>query len=321
MGLSPRNHARRILLALACLALCGGPVQAIHLEQLSPAPSKSAGPVWSSEPAYSPTGNRIAFTRAYYADNRQSLRTEITLLTLDDASIQVVSMPAMAQGQYPGSPTWSPDGKRIAVSVQQGIAVFDLTTQEYRVIATDHKGDLTPSWAPDGDRIAFQSQQRGIMDIWLSATDGSTPTMLFGHNAVEGFPKWSPDGKYLAISSSRDGSYDIWIIPVGLGYPRRLTQHAMKDIQPAWSPDGHFVVFVSDRAGSSDLWVIPAKGGEATRLTWGSGEEVQPDWSPDGRSIVFTSNESGSLEVWQLSDLPPRDLLDRHFSATARRAR
>jgi len=318
MRLSPLHHAHLVMLAIACVVLCGSQAQAIRLKQLTSAPTESAGPVWASEPAYSPIGDRIAFTRAYYADNRNSLRTEITLLNLDDASMHSVPMPALAPGQYPGNPTWSPDGKRIAVSVQHGIAVVDLKTQELRVIATDHHGDLTPAWAPDSERIAFQSQQRGIMDIWLSAASGSAPTLLFGHNAVEGFPKWSPDGKHLAISSSRDGNYDIWIIPVGSGYPRRVTQHAMKDIQPAWSPDGRFLVFVSNRAGSSDLWVIPSKGGEATRLTWGSGEEVQPDWSPDGSSIVFTSNESGSLALWQLTDLPPRDLLERHFSATAR---
>lgn len=321
MGLSPLNHARRIVLALACVALCGSPAQAVRVEQLTSAPTGSAGPVWSSEPAYSPVGDRIAFTRAYYADDHQNLRTEITLLTLADSSIDVVPMPSLAPGQYPGSPTWSPDGKRIAVSVQHGIAVIDLTTQELRVIAADHHGDLTPAWSPDGERIAFQSAQRGIMDIWLSANNGSAPTMLFGHNAVEGFPKWSPDGKHLAISSSRDGNYDIWIIPVGSGYPRRVTQHASKDIQPAWSPEGRFLVFVSNRAGTSDLWVIPAKGGEATRLTWGTGEEVQPDWSPDGQSIVFTSNESGGLALWQLTDLPPPDLLERHFNAAVRHIR
>lgn len=313
-----RRHS--ILLAIALVSLLSCRAVAIRLEQLTASPAAPAGPVWCSEPSWSPDSHRIAFTRAYYAEDHQGFRAEITVLSLADRSLTAISLPSHVPSEaMVNQVTWAPDATRLAFSVQPGAAIYDLATQELVLFAQDHEDDLAPAWSPDGKTIAFQSRKRGIMDIWLFDPDTSSFDNILGRNASEGFPAWAPDGSALAICSDIGGSYDIWIVPMGKGYPRQLTTHPMGDSQPSWSPDGRFIVFVSDRGGSSDLWAIPAAGGDATRLTWDAGEEVHPDWSPDGRSIVFTSNRSGGLELWQLTDLPPADLLERRFEAHVRR--
>jgi Tol biopolymer transport system component len=305
---------------LAGLALLASDAAGVRVEQLTQAPPSERGPVWSSEPACSPDGRSVAFTRAWYADDHQGFRSEIAILSLDDRKIDVMPRPAdLPADALPGQPAWAPGGQRLAFAIQHGIVISDRHGKEARVVATDHGEDLAPDWSPDGHRIAFQSNKRGIMDIWTVDPRTADATTLVEHNSVDGFPSWSPDGRYIALSSNRDGNFDIWLVPLGAGYPRRLTHDPHKDVQPDWSPDGRFLVFVSDREGTSDLWIIPARGGEATRLTSDPGEEIHPDWCPDGNSILFTSNRSGGLEVWRLTELPPPELLERDFEGMARR--
>jgi len=296
--------------------------QGIRLEQLTRGDEHEQGPVWSSEPSHSPDGLSIVFTRASYAEDRQGFRSEIAVLSLADRSVTILPRPPqLGADALPGQPAWGPDGHRIAISLQHGLAILDLSTHQARLLATEHGTDLTPDWSPDGRLLAFQSQHDGIMDIWTVDTQSGKAEKYFSQPFVDGFPSWSPDGRFLAITSSISGNYDIWVVPRSGGYPRRLTTSPFKDMQPDWSPDGRFIVFVSERGGSSDLWVIPVQGGEPTRVTWDPGEEVHPNWSPDGRSIVFTSNASGGVELWRVTDLPPAAFLERDFESAARRLR
>ena len=61
------------------------------------------------------------------------------------------------------SPTWSPDGRRVAFSALTGgtsdLYMYDLEAKSLKPLTSDLFGDLHPAWSPDGRWIAFVSER------------------------------------------------------------------------------------------------------------------------------------------------------------------
>jgi len=70
-----------------------------------------------------------------------------------------------------------------------------------------------PSWSPDGRTLAFSIQPWGAetaaaSDVWLVETDDpDSERLLFQNDLEESNPAWSPDGQYLAFERAGD----VWL--------------------------------------------------------------------------------------------------------------
>jgi TolB protein len=86
----------------------------------------------------------------------------------------------------PQWPTWSPDGRRIAVQAgrydrrhpetnEADVWIVDVASGEATKVGarTGTWMDEAPSWCPDGRRIVFQSSRTGRFEIWCMNVDGS----------------------------------------------------------------------------------------------------------------------------------------------------
>src|SRR5215217_2937930 len=76
-------------------------------------------------------------------------------------------------------------------------------------LSNNDADDLSPTWSPDGERIAFSSNRDdGSFDIYVMNADGSGQTRLTDDPAKDLSPSWSPDGERIAFSSFRDSNDD-----------------------------------------------------------------------------------------------------------------
>ena len=76
--------------------------------------------------------------------------------------------------------------------------------------------DGSPSWSPDGSRIAFQhseylssrdgNSQIYVSQIYVMNADGTGQTNLTNTDTHDIAPSWSPDGSRIAFHSLADGS-------------------------------------------------------------------------------------------------------------------
>jgi Tol biopolymer transport system component len=169
-------------------------------------------------PSFGPDGRRVAFmddgavwTIALDGSERRRVR-------------RAPSCPARRNNcTRIGEPRWSPDGRRIAVVVDQvaygpgppptplpGIWTLDARTGKMlrRVVRSD--GIRTPGdvdWSPDGRRLLFrtsyeQDEIRGGAsggNIWVVGADGRNRRPLVHRKRfAETVPRWSPDGRWIA---------------------------------------------------------------------------------------------------------------------------
>jgi Tol biopolymer transport system component len=147
---------------------------------------------------------------------------------------------------------------------------------EPKAAIASSREDHSPSFSPDGTRIAFVSNRTSQSEIWTARRDGSGEMQLTHFNSFAGTPRWSPDGRWIVFDCLAGGNPDIWVISAEGGTPRRITAGPGQNTKPAWSPDGAWVYFASGRSGTDQIWKVTADGQSPTQLTWGGGREPLP---------------------------------------------
>jgi|SRR5919109_3707450 TolB protein len=186
-------------------------------------------------------------------------------------------------------PSWSPDGRRVAVSkLGSGIYLVDGRTGRSRRL-TRGEADEGPAWSPKGGAIVFQRQVSPTnWDLYTVSPAGGRPRPLTRDSLQQINASWSPDGRKLAFAEQeRNGNWVVVSMNRNGSDRRKLTSERRSSQEPAWSPDGRKIAFVIQEGVYSTIGVMRADGGKSVRVTNRSVVASAPSWSPDGKRIAF----------------------------------
>ncbi len=156
---------------------------------------------------------------------------------------------------------------------------------------------MSPSWSPDGKRLAYVSFESGRSKIYIQGVADQERQLVADFKGINGAPAWSPDGRRLAMTLSKDGNAEIYVLDLDTRRLQRLTKNRVIDTEAAWSPDGRAIVFTSDRAGRPQVYRMKANGSNVERLTFEGKSNARPSYSPDGEMITMVTEIKGRYRI------------------------
>jgi len=205
--------------------------------------------------------------------------------------------------------SWSPDGKRIAVSDTDQpsghfrILQIDVETRQQRIIQAGFSEVLdcvSPAFSPDGRVLAFIGEKSGgVRDIYIVSSDSRVPRQLTSDETV-GDIAWTKDGEEILFSSGKYISDSrIWRMSVSGRKRELLPEIGRGAIQPAVSRDGLRLAYTR-YVYESNVWRYDTRGlTQPVRFIESTWIDENPSYSLDGRYIAFISDRSGSAELWR----------------------
>ena len=156
---------------------------------------------------------------------------------------------------------------------------------------------ISPTWSPDGRRIAYVSFENKKPVVYVHSLLDGKRHVVANFKGSNSAPAWSPDGTKIAVALSRDGGSQLFVVNADGSGVRRLASGPGIDTEPRYSPDGQSLYFTSDRGGSPQIYRMGANGGEAQRVTFDGAYNVSPRPSPDGRRLAFVTRTGGRFRV------------------------
>jgi len=117
-----------------------------------------------------------------------------------------------------------------------------------RSVPLPQEQELSPTYSPDGKKIAFSGYVGSQDDIFIYDIASGQVTNITQDKFFDGAPVFSPDGKWLVYSSVVGGYAKLFKLNLEKpGERYQLTTGQWNDIDAWFSPDGKRVFFSSDK--------------------------------------------------------------------------
>ena len=291
-------------------------VEGTHLHTIPP--NAPIGEEWepgSVSAALSPDGSRIAYVKVFNDGFLGRFQAEIMSARVDGTDVRRLTR-SRRNDFDETSPSWSPDGRRIAFGTSasgggDSLAIMNADGSNVLILTQRLPYfflDDAPVWSPDGDWIGFlarlpdeENYSIQHLAIYMVRSDG-TEVLDLGEAASP--PAWSPDGSRIAFFQKQDEEFALYVANVDGTEKRMLSAlgqyHEWYIASLSWSPDGSEILFTAyNRDNNSGIGhTVSVENGSILADFAG----IVAAWSPDGSRIAV---QTRICEGGYLSDCVP----------------
>jgi hypothetical protein len=271
------------------------------------------------DPALSPDGSKIAFTR--WENDQHGANGSVWTVNLDGTGERAV----LGEIPQPKSPAWSPSGDRLVIGLVAGgrLGYKDTCSSQYPtepIVTKESPGEdksvrLVVEIDPDGELdykfcytlLPHPYWGLGVVDVSTAGYEG-VPSDLFSYA-----PTWDPLNDWHVVY---EGELGLVSLDVNRGVTWPLTDDP-SDRAPVFSPDGQKIAVTYWQNDHYEIHVLNADGTGRVRLTQTplsalaeqrlagisprSYNNAAPAWSPDGSQIAFVSDRGGQWQFWVMN--------------------
>jgi len=277
---------------------------------------------FGSRPAWSPDGSTIAFqsdglndvgATAYGAMSPSRL----WLIASQGGTPKQITQMDQPKGGH-GSPSWSPDGKRI-VFATYGVGIIQIcsvksTGEDLKVLYRGYAFD--PIYAPDGESIFFAGEINAItfsilklrVNPYTGDAIGRPIEVKSSGTSLPKHLRFSADGKKLFYTLLWMTN-NLWSVPISpttseaKSQPIPFTQDTTyRKTLPVFSPDGSKLYYLADRSGENVSICITDQDGKNTKeLVPEEGIGPLAGWFPDGSNIAVLTGDHKRISLSSVS--------------------
>ena len=279
-----------------------------------------------SEPAFSPYGDRIAYTVSRNDKKSDKSTSDIWSVPWSGGKpAQLTRTPKSSESQ----PRYSSDGKSLFFLSDAGKDDDDdddeATTQLWRMSAkgggarkvTEITGGIRDfDLSPDGKRAVV------VADVGLRVgSKAENPPPI----EIDRF-LFKLDGEgYLD-----DRTRQLFIVDLATGKARQFTSGQRDHWHPVWSPDGTSLAYTAKERGETDrdsnyeIFVQRVDAGEPKKISQSAGPDNDPDWgarpawSPDSRRVLWLEGGESKWLYYATAQLAVADVATGEVTRPAR---
>jgi TolB protein len=193
---------------------------------------------------------------------------------------------------------------------------MNLDGSELTQLTFDANNDMYPTVSPDGKKIAYSVEIGNTWQIFTMNWDGSDKKQITNIPSRCGFPSWSFDGRHIYFELYVDESWEIYVMEADGSNIKKLTSSPGVDSwHPASHPFKNKTLYEYGHSGNEEIWQVDIDGENNERISEKGRNYRVPKFSIDASKIAFMGNDSNGKEqifimdsngknIKQLTDTP-----------------